>query len=171
MSPSGSGCGVSRYESGRPKFESSRFVSQPTLRFCRFLTKQRESSRREGPPASLVCLKRAGDTGVTPNMVTCHPAANIIAHKHVPMLGQNRQRSPRFVTAHAATVTRWGHVRQLLCVEFDKDGVKLLFDPKILRNGCVTKAWICPYLKFWAAYYVRRSKRPKKGKQMHLAPI
>ena len=74
--------------------------------------------------------------------------------KHVPMLGQNRQRSPRFVTAHATTVTRWGHVRQLLCVEFDKDGVRLLFDPKILRNGCVTKAWICPYLKFWAPYYL-----------------
>ena len=87
-------------------------------------------------------------------MVTCHRAASIIAHKHVPMLGQNRQRSPRFVTAHAATVTRWGHVRQLLCVEFDKDGIRLLFDPKILRNGCVTKAWICPYLKFWALYYV-----------------
>ena len=65
MSPSGNGCGVSRYESGRPKFESSRFVSQPTLRFCRFLTTQRESSRREGLPTSLVCLKRAGDTGVT----------------------------------------------------------------------------------------------------------
>ena len=65
MSPSGSGCGVSRYESGRPKFESSRFVSQPTLRFCRFLTRQRESSRREGLPTSLVCLKRARDTGVT----------------------------------------------------------------------------------------------------------
>ena len=86
-------------------------------------------------------------------MVTCHPAASIIAHKHVPMLGQNRQRSPRFVTAHAATVTRWGHVRQILCVEFDKDGIRLLFDPKISRNGCVTKAWICPPLLFWAAYY------------------
>ena len=148
MSPSGNGCGVSRYESGRPKFESSRFVSQPTLRFCRFLTKQRESSRREGLPTSLVCLKRAGDTGVTPKHGDVSPCCEHNRAKHVPMLGQNRQRSPRFVTAHAATVTRWGHVRQLLCVEFDKDGIRLLFDPKILRNGCVTKAWICPTRKF-----------------------
>ena len=53
-------------------------------------------------------------------------AASIIAHKHVPMLGQNRQRSPRFVTAHATTVTRWGHVRQLLCVECRSIEVKPL---------------------------------------------
>ena len=148
MSPSGNGCGVSRYESGRPKFESSRFVSQPTLRFCRFLTKQCESSRREGLPTSLVCLKRAVDTGVTPKHGDVSSAASMIAHKHVPMLGQNRQRSPRFVTAHAATVTRWGHVRQLLCVEFDKDGIRLLFYPKISRNGCVTDARICPPVLF-----------------------
>ena len=106
MSPSGNGYGVSRHESGRPKFESSRFVSQPTLRFCRFLTTQRESSRREGLPTSLVCLKRAGDTGVTPKHGDVSPCCEHNRAKHVPMLGQNRQRSPRFVTAHAPTVTR-----------------------------------------------------------------
>eukprot|EP01043_Picozoa_sp_COSAG02_P013878 COSAG02_NODE_562_length_20293_cov_37.104288_1_plen_92_part_00 len=52
-------------------------------------------------------------------------------------LAQNR-RSPRFVTAHAVTATRWGNVRQLLRVEFDKDGIRLLFYPKISRNGYVT---------------------------------
>ena len=58
-----------------------------------------------------------------------------------------------FVTAHAITVTRWGNLRQLLCVEFDKDGIRLLFYPKISRNGCVTDARIWPPFLFWTTCY------------------
>ena len=38
ISPSGNGYGVSRYENGRPKFESDRFLSQLTRNPGRFLT-------------------------------------------------------------------------------------------------------------------------------------
>ena len=56
---------MSRYENGRPKFESDRFLSQLTRNPGRFWTAQRESWRREGLKTSLVRPKRAGNTVVT----------------------------------------------------------------------------------------------------------
>ena len=56
---------MGRYENGRPKFESDRYLSQLTRNPGRFLTAQRESWRREGLKTSLVRPERAGNTGVT----------------------------------------------------------------------------------------------------------